>query len=30
MTEKEIDKFFDELFSKETVREKMIRQLEDP
>ena len=30
MTEKEKDKFLDNLFSKETVREKMIRQLKDP
>ena len=30
MTEKEKDKFLDDLFSKETVREKMIRQLNDP
>ena len=30
MTEKEIDKFFDELFPKETVRQKMIRELKDP
>ena len=31
MTEKEIDKFFEELFPpKETVRQKMIRQLKDP
>ena len=29
MTEKEKDKFLDDLFSKETVREKMIRQLND-
>tara|TARA_R100000388_G_scaffold60911_1_gene44701 strand:- start:138 stop:410 length:273 start_codon:yes stop_codon:yes gene_type:complete len=30
MTEKEKDKFLDNLFSKETVREKMIRELNDP
>ena len=30
MTEKEKDKFLDDLFSKETVREKMIRELNDP
>ena len=31
MTRKEIDKFFEELFPpKETVRQKMIRQLKDP
>ena len=31
MTDKEIDKFFDELFAPtETVRQKMIRELNDP
>jgi len=30
MTEKEKDKFLDDLFSKETVREKMIRELNNP
>ena len=31
MTEKEIDKFFEELFPpKETVRQKLIRELNDP
>ena len=31
MTEKEIDKFFEELFPpKETVRQKLIRKLNDP
>ena len=31
MTEKEIDKFFEELFPpRETVRQKLIRELNDP
>lgn len=30
MTNREIDDFFNELFPKETLREKMIRELNDP